>query len=118
MFIKLKNNIFVDQKFNVNIMMSKSSLKLYVTFILAAFLFACQNQKNVSETDMSNPFFSEWDTPYGVPPFDEIKEEHYLPAVKKGIEEHEAEIKAIVENQEEPTFENTILAYDKSGELL
>jgi len=78
-------------------------------------LFACQNSKSVSDADMENPFFREWNTPYGVPPFDEIKEEHFLPAVKEGIKEQETEVKAIVENNDEPTFENTILALDKSG---
>src|SRR6056297_2826602 len=67
---------------------------------------------------MENPFFKEWTTPYGVPPFDEIKEEHYVPAVKEGIKQHEGEIEAIVSNSAEPTFENTILPMDKSGELL
>lgn len=105
-------------KFNVNKMMKRTSSKWYLTLILAAVLFSCQNQKKVSETDMNNPFFKEWNTPYGVPPFDEIKEAHYLPAIEQGVTEHEAEIKAIVDNNEEPTFENTILAYDKSGALL
>ncbi len=89
-----------------------------VIIVFAAVVYSCQNQSKVSDIDMNNPFFKEWNTPYGVPPFDEIKEEHYLPAVKEGIKQHEAEVDAIVENQEEPTFGNTILAYDKSGELL
>src|SRR5690606_11831740 len=118
MFIKLKSNIFVVRNSIVYIMMNKTKSKWYLTFILTAVLFSCQNQKNVSETDMNNPFFKEWNTPYSVPPFDEIKEMHYLPAIKQGITEHESEIKAIVENTEEPTFENTILAYDKAGALL
>ncbi len=67
---------------------------------------------------MKNSFFVEWNTPFGVPPFDQINVEHYLPAVKEGIKQHEAEIDAIVSNEDEPTFENTILAFDKSGELL
>ena len=48
--------------------------------------------------NMDNPFFKEWSTPFGVPPFDEIKVEHYVPAVKEGIEQHNAEIEAIVVN--------------------
>ncbi len=67
---------------------------------------------------MKNPFFEEWTTPFGVPPFDEIKVEHYVPAVKEGIKQQETEIEAIVSNPEEPTFENTIFALDKSGALL
>jgi peptidyl-dipeptidase Dcp len=67
---------------------------------------------------MENPFFKEWTTPYGVPPFEEIKVEHFLPALQEGIKQHEAEVNGIVESSEEPTFENTIKALDKSGELL
>lgn len=65
-----------------------------------------------------NPLLKEWDTPFGIPPFEEIKTEHFVPAIKKAIEVHDAEIAAIVNSKEEPTFENTVLAYDKSGELL
>ena len=65
-----------------------------------------------------NPFFSEYTTPFGVPPFDLIQNDHYLPAVVKGIADQQAEIDAIVNNPAAPTFENTILAYDKSGKLL
>ena len=68
--------------------------------------------------DMSNPFFSEYKTPFQVPPFNDIKLEHYKPAFEAGIADQLAEIKAITGNTEEPNFENTILAYDQSGELL
>ena len=66
----------------------------------------------------SNPFFEDWSTPYGTAPFSRISEKHYLPAVKEGIERQKAEIKAIVDNPDAPTFENTIAAYELSGELL
>ena len=66
----------------------------------------------------NNPFFKEWDTPYGTAPFSEIKTEHYLPAFKEGIKQEKAEIQAIIDCKEEPTFENTIGAYEKSGALL
>jgi peptidyl-dipeptidase Dcp len=79
---------------------------------------SCQNQNKESEKDMNNPFFKEWTTPFGVPPFDEIKVGHFVPAVKEAIVQQEAEIEAIVSNSEEPDFENTILALDKSGQLL
>lgn len=76
---------------------------------------ACQNKTN-NQNDMSeNPFFEKWDTPYGVPPFDKIKVEHYMPAFKKAIEIQNKEIEAIVNNPEKPSFENTIEAIDKSG---
>lgn len=81
-------------------------------------LGSCQNRKKENTTSMENPFFKEWTTPFGVPPFDEIKEEHFVPAVKEGIQQQQAEIDAIVNNPETPGFENTILALDKSGQLL
>ena len=65
-----------------------------------------------------NPFFAEYTTPFGVPPFDQIKFEHYKPALLQGMEEGRKEIEAIVNNPEEPTFENTILAYDNAGQML
>lgn len=65
-----------------------------------------------------NPFFAEWTTPHGVPPFSKIKNEHYAPAIKQGMADQKAEIQAIVDNPSAPTFENTILLYDNSGALL
>ena len=65
-----------------------------------------------------NPFFTEWQTPFGVPPFEVIKPEHYKPAFLLGMVEQKAEVEAIVNNEEEPTFENTIVALDQSGALL
>jgi len=65
-----------------------------------------------------NPFFTEYKTPFKVPPFSLIKNEHYLPAYEKGIAEQQAEIDAITNNPAAPTFENTILAFDKSGKQL
>lgn len=91
--------------------------KFLLLAAIGALAMVGQARQNES-ADMENPFFKEWTTPFGVPPFDEIKVEHYLPAVKEGIKQHEAEIEAIVNNPEAPTFENTILAFDKSGELL
>jgi peptidyl-dipeptidase Dcp len=65
-----------------------------------------------------NPFMDEWDTPYGVPPFADIEDGHYMPAVKKGILEMRADISAIIENPDAPTFDNTILAMEKAGKLI
>ena len=65
-----------------------------------------------------NPFFQEWDTPYGTAPFSQIKTEHYLPAFKEGIKQEKADIQAIIDCKEAPTFENTVAAYDRAGELL
>jgi peptidyl-dipeptidase Dcp len=66
----------------------------------------------------ANPFFAEWKAPFGVPPFAEIKPEHYMPALEKGIADHDAEIAAIAGSAEAPTFANTLEAMDGSGALL
>ena len=66
----------------------------------------------------TNPFLAEWDTPYGIPPFEQIRIGDYIPAVKAGIEAQQAEIAAIVASQEAPAFENVIAAFDRSGGLL
>ena len=66
----------------------------------------------------TNPFFAEWDTPYGIPPYEKILPEDYIPAIKAGIEEQTAEIEAITANPDAPTFENTIAALELSGRLL
>ena len=68
--------------------------------------------------DRTNPFFAEWDTPFGIPPFEQIQEADYLPALQEGIRQHDAEIEKIINNPEAPTFENVITAYDLSGDLL
>ncbi len=73
----------------------------------------------VSDAELAgNPFLEEWDTPFGVPPFAEIRDEHYMPAVRKGILEQRADIAAIVNNPDEPTFVNTILALETAAPLL
>jgi peptidyl-dipeptidase Dcp len=92
---------------------------LFVLILIGLTMAACNQKEEAAKVETSdNPFFVEYDTPFGVPPFDKIKTEHYLPAYKKGIEEKDAEIKAIAENKEEPTFENTVVALDNSGDLL
>ena len=86
---------------------------------LAVVLGACNSSKKSDVADVApNPFFTEYTTPFGVPPFDKIEVAHYKPAFEKGMEEQKKEIDAIVNNPEEPTFENTIVAFDRSGELL
>jgi peptidyl-dipeptidase Dcp len=65
-----------------------------------------------------NPFFGEYQTPFGVPPFDKIDSTHYFPAFLEGIKQQNADIEALVNNTEEPSFDNTILAFDRSGMLL
>ncbi len=68
--------------------------------------------------ERTNPFFAEWDTPFGIPPFEQIQEADYLPALEEGIKQHDAEIEKIINNPEAPTFDNVITAYDLSGDLL
>lgn len=80
-----------------------------------ALLAAC---KGSPEATSENPFFTEWNTPFGVPPFEQIKPEHYIPAIEEGMAREKAEIDSIVNNPDAPTFENTILAYSNSGEFL
>lgn len=75
---------------------------------------ACDSDRQVGE----NPLLAEWETPYGVPPFDKIRPEHFLPAFERGMSLHEAEIDAIVGNRDEPSFENVVLALDNAGRLL
>lgn len=65
-----------------------------------------------------NPFFAAYENEYGAPPFEKIKTEHYMPAFEEGIKQHQAEIDAIADSNEEPTFANTIEALDYSGQLL
>ena len=84
--------------------------KLLILSLALCSLMAC--------TTTENPLLSEQDTPYGVPAFDKVKNEHYLPAFKAAIAANEAEIEAIVSNPEAPTFENTIVALDRAGGLL
>uniref|UniRef100_UPI003D70C609 M3 family metallopeptidase n=1 Tax=Nonomuraea sp. bgisy101 TaxID=3413784 RepID=UPI003D70C609 len=65
-----------------------------------------------------NPFFAPSSLPYQLPPFEEIREEHYLPAFERGMAEHLAEVDAIANSAEEPTFDNTIAALERSGQIL
>jgi peptidyl-dipeptidase Dcp len=69
-------------------------------------------------TKSINPFMSEWTTPFETPPFEEIKNEHYLPAFNEGMKAQRAEMESIIQNPEEPNFKNTIEALEKSGERL
>lgn len=78
--------------------------------IAAACLSACTNREN--------PFLTDWNTPYGIPPFQEIQVDNYIPAIQAGIEQQKKEIENIVNNQDAPTFDNTILPLELSGEIL
>ena len=78
---------------------------------------ACKN-KPVTEIDESNPFFASYNTPFDVPPFDRIMAKHYMPAFTKGMADGREELKKLSDNKDKPTFQNTVEALDKSGELL
>ena len=87
-------------------------MKRLFAIALAIFaMTACTNNR-------TNPFFAEWDTPFGIPPFDRIEDADYLPALQEGIRQHNAEIQAIIDNADAPSFDNVIAAFDQSGELL
>lgn len=89
--------------------------KTFFILLAVSILFsACETQDEMAD----NPFFAEYGTPFEVPDFNKIKTEHYIPAFEEGIKQHAAEIIAIAENTEAPTFENTLVAMDKSGTLL
>ncbi len=91
-----------------------------MTFVLAtAILGGACKKKTAENPDLANnPFMKEWDTPYGVPPFDQIKTTDYLPAIQEGMRQQAAVIKEICDNKEAPTFANTLIPYEYSGELL
>lgn len=98
----------------------KSLIKISVSTLLFCGLFLIPTSFSFSlpAQEEANPFFGPYKTPFETPPFDRIKNEHFLPAIKKGIELHQAEIDAIANNPKPPTFENTILAFDRSGQFL
>lgn len=81
---------------------------------LLSLLFATMLLVSCTE---SNPLLQEWNTPFGIPPFEDVKSEHYMPAFKEALKQHKAEIDAIINSTEPATFENTIVAYDNAGEL-
>lgn len=81
-------------------------------------IMACKTNEQPTTAMNTNPFFEKYNTPYNVPAFDKIKVEHFKPAFLEGIKQQEREIDAIVNNTQEATFENTILAMENSGKLL
>ena len=83
--------------------------KALILGVMAMCLLAC---------NQTNPLLEQPNTPFGVPAFDKVKIEHYLPAFEEAIRQNKAEIDAIVNNEDAPTFENTIVALDRSGLLL
>ena len=92
-------------------------MKIKTILLFSAITTATINAQEKNKSTM-NPFFETYTTPYQVPPFHLIKNEHFKPAILEGIKKQEVEINAIISNKEKPTFENTILAMENSGKLL
>jgi len=80
-------------------------------------MISCQTNKT-GEMETKNPFFEKYETPFNVPDFEQINNDHFLPAFRKGMEDQMKEIMAIVNNNEKPSFENTVVALEESGALL
>jgi peptidyl-dipeptidase Dcp len=91
--------------------------KVLIILALGLFIISCNTNQQQMQTT-TNPFFTEYGTPYDVPPFDKIKNEHFLSAFKEGMKQQSEEIDAIANNTEPPAFENTLVAMDRSSELL
>ena len=87
-----------------------NNMKRIISIISIALIMTACSEKN--------PFLAEWDTPYGIPPYEEIEVGDYIPAIQKGIEQQNAEIEAITSNPDAPTFENTIVPLELSGDIL
>lgn len=92
--------------------------KVILIFISLGLLFLSCAKEAEQKVAEDNAFFAEFDTPFGVPPFDRIKDEHYLPAFQEAMAQQLQEIEEIVRNAEPPTFENTIEVLEQSGPLL
>lgn len=80
--------------------------------VLGIFMMSCSKKKEV------HPLLAEWDTPFGVPPFEQVEIKHFAPAFEIAMKEHKDEMEAIMSNPEEPTYENTVEAAYYAGELL
>ena len=91
-------------------------MKRLILITALLFIVSCQQESKMDPN--INPFFQEWNTPYEVPPFLDIKDEHYMPAYEQGMKENLEEIDVIVNNPEDPTFANTIEELERSGKLL
>jgi peptidyl-dipeptidase Dcp len=86
-----------------------------VTLFLIILAASCKNEVKV---DTTNPFFSDYNTPFGVPPFEKIMAKHYMPAFEKGMVDCKKDVDALLKNSRTPDFENTVIALDKAGDLL
>ena len=89
--------------------------KALILIFLVVIVFTSGCKKEVKS---DNPFFNSYDTPFQVPPFEQIKTSHFMPAFLKGFEEQKKEVRTIINNTEEPTFGNTVKPFAYSGKLL
>ena len=97
----------------------KKHLTIILSFVLALALFSPPSPAAGQDPEPSdNPFFKPYQTPFNVPPFNLIKTVHFLPAIQEGIKRQQAEIEAIINNPQPPTFDNTVAALDSSGIFL
>jgi peptidyl-dipeptidase Dcp len=95
--------------------MKKLFTMLLITGLFSLLFMGCKQQH---EVDKSNPFFTSYNTPFDVPPFEKIMAKNYMPAFEKGMADGRAELEAMLKSKKEPDFENTIVALDNSGDLL
>jgi peptidyl-dipeptidase Dcp len=115
--IYLKLSLPICRHFKKQQNSSNMKTAIFSLLIVAMMFLSNYGQKN-TVNNSNNPFFQEWKTPFGTPPFTEIKLEHYLPGYEEGIRQHDIEIDKIVANREVPNFKNTIEALELSGALL
>ena len=95
--------------------MNKTTLILSgIALGLMAISSSCSKKDNLAD----NPFMQDYDTPYEIPPFDKITNDHFIPAMEEGLAQQAAAIDSIVNNPDTPTWENTVVAYEESGKLL
>ncbi len=94
---------------------------LTAIFLAVAFISCAKTESKQAQApaaEAANPFFEAYGTPFETPPFDRIRDEHFMPAFREGMARHKKDIEAVVTNPEPPTFANTIEAVERSGELL
>ena len=97
--------------------MKKSYKMLLLCGFLSIAIVGCRN-KPLTEVDKTNPFFTAYNTPFDVPPFEKIMAKHYMPAFEKGMTDGRSEIEKLANSKSKPTFKNTIETFDKAGKLL
>lgn len=99
--------------------MKRKTLIMLCVLVGASIQQSCKKKENTAMTSGNdNPLIAEWNTPFEVPPFDLIENNHFKPAILEGIKDHEEEIKNIISSTEKPTFENVVVAIDNAGSTL